>query len=113
MHLPATLDDRTVRVVVLFGSVHRYVPPTPGTSGSEAGHSTVGTVKAVPPLPTGAFPPLAVPPSPDEPSTVTPLAAAEMNACRRLCNDTALPNASSADANDCEMTFARWLSITY
>src|SRR6266852_5447611 len=27
------------------GSEHRYVPPTPVTSGSEAGHSTVGNGK--------------------------------------------------------------------
>src|SRR5438034_177551 len=53
------------------------VPPTPVTSGSLAGHSTVGNGKGVGFL-TGVFLTFALPPSPDEPSTVTPLAAAEM-----------------------------------
>src|ERR687883_406441 len=69
--------------VVAFGSVHRYVPPTPVTSGSEAGHSTVGYGIRVPPVLTGDLRTFAVPPSPDEPSTVTPLAAASAYAYRR------------------------------
>ena len=47
------------------------------TSGSLAGHSTVGNGKGVGFL-TGVFLTFALPPSPEEPSTVTPLAAAEM-----------------------------------
>src|SRR5215468_11444031 len=39
--------------VVAFGSVHRYVPPTAVTSGSEAGQPTVGCSMNEPPLPTG------------------------------------------------------------
>src|SRR5258708_4112847 len=39
----------TVRVVVLVGSVQRYVPPTPVTSGSEAGQETVGCGIVEPP----------------------------------------------------------------
>jgi hypothetical protein len=62
------------------GLVHRYVPPTPVTSGSDAGHSTVGSGMRLPPFPTGDFFALAVPPSPDDPSTVTPFAAAFLNA---------------------------------
>ncbi len=62
------------------GSVHRYVPPTPVTRGSEAGHSTVGNGIRLPPCPTGDFIAFAVPPSPDEPRTVTPFAAAFLNA---------------------------------
>ena len=63
-----------------FGSVQRYVPPTPVTSGSEAGHSTVGSGMSFPPFATGDFIALAVPPSPDDPRTVTPFAAAFLNA---------------------------------
>src|SRR5881392_2502984 len=99
--------------VVAAGSVHRYVPPTPVTSGSDAGHSTVGNGNVVPPLPTGVLREFAEPPSPDEPSTVTPFWAADLNAYRRFSSDWALPNASSAEANDCEITVARWWSMTY
>src|SRR5438477_7784844 len=70
----------TVRVVVLFGSVHSDVPPTPVTSGSEAGHTTVGVGIGEPPFPTGDLRSLAVPVSPEEPSTLTPLAAAALKA---------------------------------
>src|SRR5438874_10918377 len=66
-----------------------------------------------PPLPTGVLRALAVPSSPDEPSTVTLFAAADLNAYRRFSSDWALPNASSAEANDWEMTVARWCSTTY
>src|SRR3954452_17726295 len=62
------------------GSVHRYVPPTRVTSGSDAGHSTVGSSIVEPPWPTGVFLELAEPPSPDEPRTVTPFAAAALYA---------------------------------
>src|SRR5947207_3501159 len=103
----------TVRVVVLFGSVHSDVPPTPVTSGSEAGHTTVGVGIGEPPLPTGDLRSLAVPVSPEEPSTVTPLAAAALKAKRRPSSDCGLPNASSAEAKLCEITSARWLSTTY
>ncbi len=88
------------------------MPPTPVTSGSEAGHSTVGNgigrgcftgVKYV----------LAVPPSPEDPSTVTPFCAAETNACRRFSSDCVLPKVSSAAAKLCEMTVASWWSTMY
>ena len=62
------------------GSVQRYVPPTPVTNGSEAGQTTVGYGISFPPVATGDFIPFALPPSPDEPSTVTPFAAAFWNA---------------------------------
>src|SRR5918911_1550890 len=91
--------------VVAFGSVHRYVPPTPVTSGSEAGHSTAGCGISAPPCATGCFVKFVEPSSPDEPSTVTPLAAACSYAYRRLSSDALLPNASSLEANDCEMTW--------
>src|SRR5262245_26949658 len=55
LHRGATFGDKIVRDVVLSGSVHRYVPPTPVTNGSDAGHSTVGNENAVPPWPTGDF----------------------------------------------------------
>jgi len=35
--------ESTIRPFVAVAWVQRYVPPTPVTSGSEAGHSTVGT----------------------------------------------------------------------
>ncbi len=97
----------TVRPALAVALVHRYVPPTPVTSGSDAGHCTVGNGISDPPACTGVFSMLAVPLSPDDPSTVTPFCAAETNAWRRFCNDCALPNASSAEANDCEITLAR------
>ncbi len=95
------------------GSVHRYVPPTPVTSGSEAGHSTVGNGMSVPPVATGVLMMLAVPPSPDEPSTVTLFAAAETYAWRRLSSDWVLLNPSSAEAKLWLMTVARWWSTRY
>src|SRR5215475_8686883 len=86
--------------------------PTPVTSGSEAGHSTVGNGN-VTGFFTGVFLLFAEPPSPELPSTVTPFAAAEVNACRRLSSDFVLANASSAEAKLCEITEARWLSTMY
>jgi hypothetical protein len=50
----------------------------PVTSGSLAGHSTVGSGIVEPPLPTGVLRALADPPSPDEPRTVTPLQSTSM-----------------------------------
>src|SRR4051794_4218527 len=97
----------TVRVTVLLGSVQRLVPPTAVTSGSDAGHPTVGNGIVEPPLPTGDFLSLTEPVSPDEASTVTPFCAAEMNAWRRFCSDCELPNASSAEPKLCEITSAR------
>src|SRR5215469_8226989 len=89
----------------VLGLVHRYVPPTPVTSGSEAGHSTVRNGNTFGFL-TGWNVELAVPPSPELPSTVTPSAAAEMYACRRFISDWVLAKVSSAAAKLCEMTFA-------
>src|SRR3954453_18135908 len=77
----------TVRVVVLFGSVHSDVPPTPVTSGSEPGHETVVPAIGEPPLPTGALRSLRVPVSPEEASTVTPLSLADLKAWRRFSSD--------------------------
>src|SRR3954453_23992848 len=88
----------TTRAVVALGSVHRGAPPTPVTSGSDAGHSTLGYGISVPPFATGVLMMLAVPPSPDEPRTVTPFAAAEMYAWRRFSSERVLANPSSADA---------------
>src|SRR5205823_5414253 len=87
----------------------RYVQPRPVTSGSEAGHSTVGNGN-VPGFLTGVKVVLAVPLSPELPSTVTPFAAAETNAWRRFSSDCVLPKVSSAAAKLCEITEARWLS---
>ena len=101
--------------VPVFALVQRYVPPTPVTSGSEAGHSTVGngTMSLFGFLPTRlCFVPLAVPPSPDEPRTVTPIVDASTNASRRFISDFELPNASSVEAKLCEMTWARWFFTT-
>ena len=91
------------------GSVHRYVPPTLVTSGSEDGHSTVGNGKT-PGFLTGVKVLLAVPPSPELPSTLTPSAAAETKAWRRFSSDCVLWKVSSAAAKLCEITVARWLS---
>jgi hypothetical protein len=60
--------------------VQRYVPPTPVTSGSEAGHSTAGCGIRDPPEATGDFVKFVEPSSPDEPRTVTPFAAASLYA---------------------------------
>jgi len=46
------------------GSVHRYVPPTPVTSGSDAGHSTAGCGISLPPAATGDFVKFVEPSSP-------------------------------------------------
>ena len=92
--------------------MHRYVPPTPVTSGSDPGHETVGNGMRLPPFAVGCFVPLAVPPSPDEASTVTPFAAAFLNAKRRFSSDWELLNASSAEPKLCEMTSARWFVTT-
>src|SRR6476620_9111727 len=89
--------------VPAVGFVHRYVPPTPVTSGSEAGHSTVGNGIRLPPWLTGDLRTLALPPSPDEPSTVTPFAAAFLKAYRKFWRDCGVPNASSAEAKLCEI----------
>src|SRR5712691_553462 len=96
------------------GSVHRYVPPTPVTSGSEAGHSTLGYgINVFGPWPTRAcFVAFAVPLSPDDPRTVTPLAAESLYANRMLSSDWEFPHASSAEAKLWEMTFARWFFTT-
>src|SRR6516225_9802360 len=96
-------------VVPVTGSVHRYVPPTAVTSGSEAGQLTVGKGKGDGFF-TGVFGELAEPPSPELASTVTPLAAAEMNACRRFSSDCVLLKLSSAAPKLCVMTVAWWLS---
>src|SRR6266545_5375534 len=95
--------------VPVRASVHRYVPPTPVTSGSDAGHSTVGNGNVVG-FGTGVNELFADPPSPELPSTVTPFAAAETNAWRRLSSDWVLAKASSAEAKLCEITVARWWS---
>ena len=67
-------------LVVAFGSVHRYVPPTAVTSGSDAGQPTVGFRMVEPPCPTGVFRMFDVPSSPVDASTVTPFACASWNA---------------------------------
>src|SRR5207247_800001 len=67
----------------VFGSVHRYVPPTPVTSGSDAGHHTAGKGNGVGFL-TGTFGVAADPESPEAASMVTPCARAASNAWRRL-----------------------------
>ena len=104
---PETMQGVLASLVVAVGSVHRQVPPTSVTSGSEAGHSTLGYGSRRPPLATGCFVPLAVPLSPDAARTVTPLCAAEMKACRRVIRDWTLPKDPSAAAKLCEMTCAR------
>src|SRR3954451_11009987 len=85
----------------------------PVTSGSEAGHPTVGPGIVEPPLPTGVFLSLALPPSPEDASTVTPLTDAALKASRRFSSDCLEPNASSAEPKLWEMTSARWCSTTY
>ena len=77
------------------------------------GQMTVGNGIRFPPFATGAFVPLAVPPSPDEANTDTPLSAAALNASRRFSSDAALPNASSAEPKLCEITCTLSLSIRY
>src|SRR5256886_14697704 len=59
----------------VFGSVHRYVPPTPVTSGSDAGHHTAGKGNIVGVL-IGTFVVAAGPESPEAPSKVSPFAPA-------------------------------------
>src|SRR3989454_5556249 len=63
----------------VVGSVHRYVPPTPVTRGSEAGHHTPGNGKIFG-LGTGSLESSADPKSPEDPSTVMPAASASLNA---------------------------------
>src|SRR3989442_15096971 len=62
-----------------FGSVHRYVPPTPVTSGSDAGHHTAGKGNGLGFL-IGTFVVAADPKSPEAASMVTPGAVAASNA---------------------------------
>src|SRR5215510_14846879 len=69
--------------VPVAGSVHRKVPPTAVTYGSEAGQPTVGNGIVLGFL-MGVLYGLAEPPSPELASTVMPLSLAEMNACRRF-----------------------------
>src|SRR6266404_8808411 len=95
--------------VPVTGFVHRYVPPTAVTSGSDAGQLTVGK-GIIDGFGVGVFPALAVPPSPELASMVTPFAAAEMNACRRFSSDWVLLKASSVVPKLCETTVAWWLS---
>src|SRR5882757_476928 len=108
MHLaggpPATTRGPAAGAVA---SVHRYVPPIPVTSGSEAGHPTVGYGITEPPLPTGLFLPFSVPPSPEAARTVTPFWAACVNAYRRLSRDCVLANDSSAAPKLIDITAAR------
>src|SRR2546421_12091409 len=47
-HLAGGSVLSTTPLGALLGAVHRYVPPTPVTSGSGAGHSTVGRGMNVP-----------------------------------------------------------------
>src|SRR5215510_13293550 len=71
----------TLSTVVPVGpSVQRYVPPTPVTNGSEAGHHTAGKGSSVPPLPTGDLMTPVDPSSPEEARTVTFAARASVNA---------------------------------
>src|SRR2546426_11989827 len=63
----------------VFGAVHRDVPPTPVTSGSEAGHHTAGKGNSVGFL-IGTFVVAADPKSPEAASIVTPCALAASNA---------------------------------
>src|SRR2546426_5558162 len=63
----------------VVGSVHRYVPPTPVTRGSDAGHHTVGKGNGLGFL-TGSFDIAADPKSPEAASMVTPCALAASNA---------------------------------
>src|SRR6266702_1936334 len=97
--------------VPVTASVHRYVPPTPVTSGSDAGQYTPGPGSRVG-LFGGDFRNSAVPSSPEEPSTVTPAACASLNAKRRLSRDCVLPKARSPEAKLCEITPARWCFTT-
>ena len=64
-------------------------------------------------MPTGVFVALAVPPSPEEPSTVTPFCARRHEGVAEISSDRELPKASSAEAKLWEMTCAMWLSTTY
>src|SRR2546425_12288244 len=63
----------------VFGSVHRYVPPTPVTSGSDAGHHTAAKGNILGFL-TGSFENATEPKSPEAASTVTLCACAASNA---------------------------------
>jgi hypothetical protein len=83
------------------------------TNGSLAGHQTAGFGRKDPPWWTGVFSRPAEPKSPDEPSTVTPSAAAEMKAWRRVWIEVELPKAPSVEAKLCEMTLASPWSTTY
>src|SRR5260370_35694780 len=83
LHL-ATGPANSVRgwLALACGAVQRYVPPTPVTSGSLAGHSTVGK-GMVGKILGGCFCELAVPPSPEEPNPVRPSARAAIQSCAR------------------------------
>src|SRR5947207_12901249 len=79
----------TTRGVVLFGSVHSDVPPTPVTSGSEGGHSTGVVRNGQLPLPPGQLRPFSVPVSPDDPQQDPPVHAAASRARRRSSSEWA------------------------
>src|SRR5215469_423041 len=96
-------------LVPVSGFVHRYVPPTAVTSGSDAGQMTVGNGTVVGFF-VGVLIALAVPSSPELARTVTPLAAAETKACRRFKSDCVLLKPSSVAPKLCVMTVAWWLS---
>src|SRR2546426_12717218 len=92
--------------------MHRRVPPTAVTRGSEAGHSTLayGISRG---LLVDSLRLLLVPPSPEDASTVMWLACASTSARRRVNNEAVPANVPSPAARLMLMTSARWLSTMY
>src|SRR5437764_1120530 len=74
--------------------MHRRVPPTAVTRGSEAGHSTLGYGISRGLL-VGSLRLLLVPPSPEDASTVMWLACASTSARRRFDNEAVPANVPS------------------
>src|SRR5437899_11624085 len=109
-HTPGGEALSTVRPVV--ASMHRRVPPTAVTRGSEAGHSTLGYGISRGLL-VGSLRLLLVPPSPEDASTVMWLACASTSARRRFDNEAVPANVPSPAPRLMLMTSARWLGTMY
>ena len=93
--------------------MHRFVPPTAVTSGSEAGQPTSGVGRRLPPEETGVFVYPVLPLSPELARNVIPALVPEMKACRRFSRDCVEANDPSAAPKLWVTTSARWWSTRY
>src|SRR3954454_18652671 len=100
-------------VLPVVTSVHRLVPPTPVTNGSDEGQPTSGVGSSLPPLPTGCLGEPVLPSSPELARKVIPCCVPEMKACRRFWSEALDPKDPSAAPKLWVTTSARWWSTTY